>query len=417
MIPRLRIKTLAGSQGLGCRRRDRKTDVTRTGKSENDSPDRRSDIRAAADAGLPAQPRHVGTVLRSTREAQHEDIRVAANHLRIREAYLRAIEEGRFEELPAQAYAVGFVRAYAIHLGLDGDKLVRRFKEETGASERRPDLVIPEPRSESRMPGGALVLASLLLAAGAYGGWYWFTTTGRMADTAAIGAPARPAAQPAAPSTAPPATGGLDTSIVGVAKPIAPYAAAPVLPKSVTPQSVPPQPAPVAAAEKVEGLAAQTAAQGEEETVDATPAPEPLKPLAKAPESVTQPMTQPAAQAARAPDALPRPPVSSASAANAATIDPAMAKIPKSRVTIRAIADSWLQIGDGRSPSIFAQVLRAGDSFAVPERPGLRFDTGNAGGLEIIVDGQPLPPIGPSGSVRRNIALDADKLLAGAGQH
>jgi cytoskeleton protein RodZ len=50
----------------------------------------------------------------------------------------------------------------------------------------------------------------------------------------------------------------------------------------------------------------------------------------------------------------------------------------------------------------------------VPDRPGLRFDTGNAGGLEITVDGQTVPPLGPSGAVRRNIPLDADKLAAGA---
>jgi cytoskeleton protein RodZ len=115
-------------------------------------------------------------------------------------------------------------------------------------------------------------------------------------------------------------------------------------------------------------------------------------------------------------DAMVRPPIS-ASSANAATIDPPANKPAPtsgpSRVVIHAIADSWLQVGDGRSPAIFMQVLRAGETYSVPDRPGLRFDTGNAGGLEITVDGKPVPPVGPSGAVRRNISLDAEKLLAG----
>ena len=39
--------------------------------------------------------------------------------------------------------------------------------------------------------------------------------------------------------------------------------------------------------------------------------------------------------------------------------------------------------------------------------------TGNAGGLEIRVDGVTVPPIGPVGTVRRQIALDPTRLLSG----
>jgi cytoskeleton protein RodZ len=122
---------------------------------------------------------------------------------------------------------------------------------------------------------------------------------------------------------------------------------------------------------------------------------------------------------ANARDAVARPPISSASSAIAATLSDTQRQGlggsgGPSRVVIRAMADSWLQVGDGRGPALFAQVLRAGDSYHVPDRPGLRFDTGNAGGLEISVDGRPVPSVGPSGSVRRNIPLDADKLVAGA---
>ncbi len=147
------------------------------------------------------------------------------------------------------------------------------------------------------------------------------------------------------------------------------------------------------------------------------PAPEPLRQVARGPAPVLQGAPAGERLDQNLQDTVARPPIS-ASAANAATIDAPASKAPPasgpSRVVIHAIADSWLQVTDGRSPSIFAQVLRAGETYHVPNRPGLRFDTGNAGGLEITVDGRPVPPVGPSGSVRRNIPLDADKLLAGA---
>jgi len=38
--------------------------------------------------------------------------------------------------------------------------------------------------------------------------------------------------------------------------------------------------------------------------------------------------------------------------------------------------------------------------------------TGNAGGLEITVDGQPAPSIGPNGAVR-NVPLEPQSLISG----
>ena len=63
--------------------------------------------------------------------------------------------------------------------------------------------------------------------------------------------------------------------------------------------------------------------------------------------------------------------------------------------------------------SLLTRVLRAGDSYRVPDRPGLLMETGNAGGLEITVDSETIPDLGPKGAVRRGIALDADSLKSG----
>ncbi|HJO68942.1 MAG TPA: helix-turn-helix domain-containing protein, partial [Rhodospirillales bacterium] len=72
----------------------------------------------------------VGALLRASRLRVGEDLRDVAANLCIRYLYLEAIEEGRYADLPGPTYAIGFVRAYAEHIGLDSDEVVRRFKQE-----------------------------------------------------------------------------------------------------------------------------------------------------------------------------------------------------------------------------------------------------------------------------------------------
>ena len=85
-----------------------------------------------------------------------------------------------------------------------------------------------------------------------------------------------------------------------------------------------------------------------------------------------------------------------------------------SRIMIKARIGSWVQIRDQDGKKLLTRVLRAGDSYLVPNKPGLLMETGNAGGLEITVDSVVIPDIGPIGAVRRNIALDTETLKAGS---
>ena len=59
------------------------------------------------------------------------------------------------------------------------------------------------------------------------------------------------------------------------------------------------------------------------------------------------------------------------------------------------------------------RVLRPGESYAVPARDGLLLSTGNAGGLDILVDGQLTPGLGGTKAVRRDIPLEPERLKAG----
>ncbi len=96
-----------------------------------------------------------------------------------------------------------------------------------------------------------------------------------------------------------------------------------------------------------------------------------------------------------------------------ATPSPGEAK-KKGRIVVRAKMNSWIQVRDDTvNELLFTRMLRVGDSYAVPARPGLKLSTGNAGALEILVDGEPVPSIGGEGAVRRNVFLDAERLKAG----
>jgi hypothetical protein len=81
-----------------------------------------------------------------------------------------------------------------------------------------------------------------------------------------------------------------------------------------------------------------------------------------------------------------------------------------SRIVIEVTKDSWLQIRDG-DRVLLDKVLHPGDSYRVGDRTGLIMRTGNAAGLDIEVDGHRTPAI--KGTVRNQIALDPDRLVAG----
>ena len=84
-----------------------------------------------------------------------------------------------------------------------------------------------------------------------------------------------------------------------------------------------------------------------------------------------------------------------------------------SRIIIRAIVDSWVEVRDGEGELLLTRVLREGDQYHVPDTLGLKLATGNAGGLEFLVDGEQAPEIGPFGTVRRDVRLEPQALKEG----
>lgn len=84
---------------------------------------------------------------------------------------------------------------------------------------------------------------------------------------------------------------------------------------------------------------------------------------------------------------------------------------PESRIVIKATGTAWVEIRDGAKKSILSRIFNAGDSYSVPDLPGLTLDTGNAGALDFVVDGKAVPRLGEEGDIRRGVKLDADKMV------
>ena len=61
--------------------------------------------------------------------------------IRIRDRYLQALEEERWELLPGDAYVKGFLRTYADYLGLDGSLYVEEYNSRFAHPDEQPQLV------------------------------------------------------------------------------------------------------------------------------------------------------------------------------------------------------------------------------------------------------------------------------------
>lgn len=77
--------------------------------------------------------RRVGEVLQAERQAQDVSLESLAAQTRIKVSLLEALEDNRFEELPAAVFVKGYIRAYARVLGFDEKPVIallrRDFKE------------------------------------------------------------------------------------------------------------------------------------------------------------------------------------------------------------------------------------------------------------------------------------------------
>ena len=409
------------------------------------------------------QPGAVGRVLRDAREGFGQDIATVSQQLRIRSIYLNAIESGRYQDLPGSTYAVGFVRSYAEYLGLEPNEIVRRFRDEAAEVNGRTKLKFPMPAVEARVPSGALVLMALMVAVLAYGGWYYLSDRDRSLvdlvpsvpeslqaliesdsdadDDTAESAPAVSLATADAASVVPTEDTETDASVTTVpssnAASTAPDLGGATYGAGTTALT---QPTTIA------GLDINVPALDTAPTLETgAPAVATISDLgvpAEAPAATTGTSGAVAAEiesaATSAATALDAAATDAPAAvdAGAATGDPTaqqLAVIPAapsapssvqenqdfgvafggSRVVIVARMESFLRVRDADGNEIWSRLLRSGDRYLVPERDGLTLTVGNAGGVDVFVDGRKAPALGAIGVGMSGISLDPTRLASG----
>ena len=395
-------------------------------KSKRSSDEAREDKKTPAEE-LRLSPEDVTDIsafLREERLRQKVELRDVATKLNIRLIHLQAIEDGRFADLPGATYALGFVRAYTEFLKLDQQAVVARFHSQMGGVGEEAKLEFPVLEPETRVPSGAIILVSILLAAVAYGSWYRFSMEGREDMEIVTDVPERltgslwdeaqppqeplleqeeklaaedahddrfssedevggnagddiagesPAQDAGEDSTPPGAASGEAPSVVALEEGVvityfdefgreyvAEYGESPLAP--IFADHVP--------AEDISGEASNFQFMEMEDSEEATLL-------------------------------SPREPVVFGQ------------QYGDVRIVIHVTEGSWIQVRDVSGALLISQILHPGNSYRVPKQGGLTLMTGNAGALQFLVDGNLVPSIGPPGSVRRGVILDPDRLLAG----
>ena len=391
----------------------------------------------SADGEIP--PGDVAAELYVARLQRGVDLKDVSTELRIHYKHLLAIEEGRYADLPGPAYVIGFLRSYAAYLGLDAADLVRRFKTETTEFDARQDLNALEPYDEGGVPTGALIALALALIVGAYAGWYYVANPDEVAIERIPEVPERMVAALesgtlVSPEPVTEAPAAVENTVESAP---APRPTEPLEAEALEPEPEPEPPEAVVEALEPEPLAAEAEPIARETRAfepDVVLSGEPFEAILAA--AIDQdPLEEITAEPADAP--TPAAPLSIEQNAieeleeelESAFVQPAIPApvvepsdyLPRvfgqanagSAITLRAREESWVQVTGANNELLLTRILRPGDIYHVPDREGLMLMTGNAGGIEILVGDVLTPSLGILGKVRRRVALDPKRLLAG----
>ena len=317
----------------------------------------------------------VGQELRAARLRRGDEIAEVSRALKIRKDHLEALENDRLEDLPGKTYAIGFVRSYARHLGLDAALCVERFKREiSGRADDQHREPAPIHQDDRRLSYGWRLVAGVVAVLLIWGGWRLLSSGG---DT---NQPVPPAPVLNAPRQAP--------------KPALQPVVAP-------PQTAVPSPA-----------------------TDAVPPPATNDPMQQQASALPPPAAgakTPATSFSRG-GAMPLTTISP-TATSSLTPQPGTIAVPaigvgqvygavnrNARVVLRARGDTRLTVKGPDGQLMLNRDLKSGDSYQVPDMPGLTLATSNAGAVEVDLDGVALGRAGQPQQIVGRVSLDPQSL-------
>ncbi|MHA1539008.1 MAG: helix-turn-helix domain-containing protein [Alphaproteobacteria bacterium] len=309
------------------------------------------------------EKKNIGLIMRETRLEKNFSIADVVESLRIRKNYINAIEDGRFEDLPGMAYAIGFIRSYSDFLELDTKEMIASFKSDmqTTDTNKIQTTALPSTITEDRFPikiimGAAtiLLLISLIL---------WYTLGGNDTKTEDPIEPFTPAGEET-----------LDQTLENVL----PEDTSSLIDLSETNTEEP-------AKEKPKEINVP------QETVP-TPITTTTQPVTMKETQITAPL-------------VPRPPKKAPQKQLAQSYTTA-------GIAVYAEDDSWLEIRDTNKKKLLGRLLKKGETYYVPNLPGLTLKAGNAGALRITMGDKEVPRIGKVGKVVSNVSIDEIKQKA-----
>jgi cytoskeleton protein RodZ len=279
----------------------------------------------------------IGSALKALRESKKLSLEQLADMTRVRRVYLADIEAMRLDRLPSRPFTIGYIRAYAEALGLDGDAAVERFKSEEPVLDEplRAPLGVPQgrdPRVVAMVAGVIVILVAIIL---------W-----NIAQRALL-ANAPPPPTASAPATA---------KALAIASP-------PVVPLGA------PLPAPV-------------------ESTTPPPYETPGMPIINPDGTVTTPKTAPGAKPGAAAEA---PPVDPATLSPVFVATGQIYGAPKdqpSAVTLQALKPASLIVRGQDGQIYFARQFAAGDAFRTPQVAGLTAEVSQPASFQVFVGGQ-----------------------------
>ena len=321
----------------------------------------------------------VGLTLKSAREKQNLSIDEIATNLCIRPNYLRSIENGEYDRLPAMVYTRGFVRSYAEYLKLDSAAMVEKFRTEAGERNIVKETVYTPSNTNKQMPSRNLLVGSVA-------GFVVLVAVWGMLSSPSVPSPATDdnsavVMEPSRDDELSPLakTNGYTPPEAAVAVPSTPpVAVAPIAPVA---QNITVTAAPIVAAPAPESV----------------PTTVTTAPITAAPVASPQAPTAPASQTQQQPAAPPQ--TAPAAAQNG--------------LVLEVIEDSWVEIADNNENVLYRKVLRAGEVLPIAGRmQNAVLSTGNAGGIAVRVNGKRVGVLGRHGEVVHGITLEARGLTS-----
>lgn len=132
-----------------------------------DEPRRRTTVRPddSRPVGKAAPAPSLPERLLAARERKGVDLYRAERDTKIRARYLGALERGEYRELPGAVYTKGFLRNYALYLGLDPDEILVQWRRERGDANPTTEQVIVVPRPLTAPRQGLTFSPAVVVAA------------------------------------------------------------------------------------------------------------------------------------------------------------------------------------------------------------------------------------------------------------